>query len=115
MVAYGHLTILLQKKHHTTFKQTGSRVEVDPKSICRMVYNCDGVMFFDKDIIEYNNEGVRRIEPIIDDSLMVYVGRHRNNYAFNILPVSELKVKVIGNVIENADLLDVQWDKIAEI
>lgn len=90
-----------------------SRIKVLPDTVCRMVLECDGVEYYDKDIVEYDYEDyekVRRIEPIIDTSLMVYVGRQCNAPASRILGHTELNVKVIGNTIENAELLHKKWE-----
>lgn len=89
-----------------------SRITVAPDTICRKVHECDGVKYFDKDILEfdYHEDEVRRIEPIIDTGLTVYIGRNCNIYGFNFFGNDSLNIKVIGNTIENKDLLNKKWD-----
>lgn len=117
---FGNLIEIYDSITETTksyIQTNNSRILVDDETICRLVYECEGVKFYDKDIIEYNFEDfngiVRRIEPIIDDSLIVWVGRQRNAYAKDIIPYfSELNIKVIGNMIEDKEHLSKGWCKI---
>lgn len=101
--------------------------QVDPDTICRKVYEEDGVKFFDRDIIAFDYEQVlpdglsykkvwvRRVENIQDTGLTVYVGRQMNEYAHKILLNSKLNVEIVGNMIDNPELLQQQWEpKIVE-